>query len=71
MKVALRLPLALFDEISEKVPHICNMSPAGPHHLEDLFEAGGVLWDHERTLQEESDQQEVSERDRRQSWVIS
>ncbi|MBP1734018.1 MAG: dihydroxy-acid dehydratase [Deltaproteobacteria bacterium] len=36
------LPLALFDEISEMVPHICNMSPAGPHHLEDLFEAGGV-----------------------------
>jgi dihydroxy-acid dehydratase len=36
------LPLALFDEISERVPHICNMSPAGPHHLEDLFEAGGV-----------------------------
>jgi dihydroxy-acid dehydratase len=36
------LPLAIFDEISEKVPHICNMSPAGPHHLEDLFEAGGV-----------------------------
>jgi dihydroxy-acid dehydratase len=38
----INLPLALFDEISEKVPHICNMSPAGPHHLEDLFEAGGV-----------------------------
>ncbi|OPY71757.1 MAG: Dihydroxy-acid dehydratase [Syntrophorhabdus sp. PtaU1.Bin002] len=37
------LPLALFDEISEKVPHICNMSPAGPHHLEDLYEAGGVF----------------------------
>jgi dihydroxy-acid dehydratase len=36
------LPLTLFDEISEKVPHICNMSPAGPHHLEDLSEAGGV-----------------------------
>ena len=36
------LPLAVFDEISEKVPHLCNMSPAGPHHLEDLFEAGGV-----------------------------
>ncbi|HVN98058.1 MAG TPA: dihydroxy-acid dehydratase [Syntrophorhabdaceae bacterium] len=39
----LTLPLKLFDEISEKVPHICNMSPAGPHHLEDLYEAGGVL----------------------------
>ena len=38
----IKLPLALFDEISEKVPHICNMSPAGPHHLEDLNEAGGV-----------------------------
>ncbi len=36
------LPLAVFDEISEKVPHICNMSPAGPHHLEELDEAGGV-----------------------------
>jgi dihydroxy-acid dehydratase len=36
------LPLALFDEISEKTPHICYMSPAGPHHLEDLDEAGGV-----------------------------
>ncbi len=36
------LPLSIFDAISEKVPHICNMSPAGPHHLEDLNEAGGV-----------------------------
>jgi len=31
-----------FNKISEKVPHICNMSPAGPHHLQDLDEAGGV-----------------------------
>ncbi len=38
----MKLPLAVFDEISEKVPHICNMSPAGPHHLEDLYMAGGV-----------------------------
>jgi dihydroxy-acid dehydratase len=38
-----KLPLALFDAISEKVPHVCNMSPAGPHHLEDLNEAGGVF----------------------------
>ena len=36
------LPLTLFDEIAEKTPHICYMSPAGPHHLEDLDEAGGV-----------------------------
>jgi dihydroxy-acid dehydratase len=36
------LPLTLFDEISERTPHICSMSPSGPHHLEDLDEAGGV-----------------------------
>jgi dihydroxy-acid dehydratase len=41
-EAGLHLPLALFDEISEKTPHICYMSPAGPHHLEDLNEAGGV-----------------------------
>ncbi|MCX5818210.1 MAG: dihydroxy-acid dehydratase [Proteobacteria bacterium] len=37
------LELSLFDEISEKVPHLCNMSPAGSHHLEDLDDAGGVF----------------------------
>ena len=31
-----------FNEISQRAPHICNMSPAGPHHLEDLNQAGGV-----------------------------
>jgi dihydroxy-acid dehydratase len=41
-EAGIQLPLALFDEISEKTAHLCNMSPAGPHHLEDLNEAGGV-----------------------------
>jgi dihydroxy-acid dehydratase len=41
-EAGLNLPLSLFDEISEKTPHLCNMSPAGPHHLQDLNEAGGV-----------------------------
>ena len=41
-EAGIRLPLALFDEIAERTPHICSMSPAGPHHLEDLEEAGGV-----------------------------
>jgi len=36
------LPLSLFNEISAKTPHLANMSPAGPHHLEDLDQAGGV-----------------------------
>jgi dihydroxy-acid dehydratase len=42
-EAGLDLPLSLFDEISERTPHICYMSPAGPHHLEDLNEAGGVF----------------------------
>lgn len=37
------LGLEIFDEISERTPHICNMRPSGPHHLEDLYYAGGVF----------------------------
>jgi dihydroxy-acid dehydratase len=36
------LSLDLFNEISVKTPHLCSMSPGGPHHLEDLDAAGGV-----------------------------
>ncbi len=36
------LSLDLFNEISVKTPHLCSMSPGGPHHLEDLNAAGGV-----------------------------
>jgi dihydroxy-acid dehydratase len=36
------LPLKLFNEISDRTPHLCHLSPGGPHHLEDLDMAGGV-----------------------------
>jgi len=36
------LPLEVFDELSRKVPHICDMLPAGRHYLEDLDNAGGI-----------------------------
>jgi dihydroxy-acid dehydratase len=36
------LSLDLFNEVSLKTPHLCSLSPAGPHHLEDLDQAGGV-----------------------------
>ncbi len=42
-EAGIQLPLELFDKIAETTPHICYMSPAGPHHLEDLNEAGGVF----------------------------
>lgn len=35
--------LNMINEISAKVPHICNMAPAGPYHLQDLDNAGGVM----------------------------
>jgi len=31
-----------FNAMSAKVPHLCSLSPAGPHHLEDLYRAGGI-----------------------------
>ena len=34
--------MKLFDEISRTTPNLCRLSPAGPHHLEDLDAAGGV-----------------------------
>jgi dihydroxy-acid dehydratase len=36
------LPLTLFDELSRRVPHICNMVPSGPYAMEDLDAAGGI-----------------------------
>ncbi len=36
------LDLDLFNEISMKTANICHLSPAGPHHLEDLDGAGGI-----------------------------
>jgi len=38
----LDLPLELFNTLGAKVPHLCSMSPAGPHHIQDLYLAGGV-----------------------------
>jgi dihydroxy-acid dehydratase len=32
----------LFDELGRLVPHLCDLSPIGNHHIEDLHEAGGV-----------------------------
>jgi dihydroxy-acid dehydratase len=36
------LNLNQFNQISERTPHLCHLSPGGPHHLEDLDRAGGV-----------------------------
>ena len=36
------LDLATFDRISRNTPRLCNLSPAGNHFIEDLYEAGGI-----------------------------
>lgn len=35
-------PLPLINEISQRVPHICKLSPASEVHIEDLDLAGGI-----------------------------
>lgn len=34
--------LEMVNEISNRTPNLCRLSPAGKHHLEDLYSAGGV-----------------------------
>ena len=36
------IDLDQINEISKATPHLCSLSPAGPHHLEDLNRAGGI-----------------------------
>jgi dihydroxy-acid dehydratase len=41
-EAGISLPLSAFDEISRRVPHLCNMVPSGPYDMEDLDNAGGL-----------------------------
>lgn len=41
-EAGLQIDLEIFNQISAKTPHLCNLSPGGPHHLQDLHQAGGI-----------------------------
>ena len=41
-EAGLKLGLKKFNEISEKVPNLCHLAPAGDHFMEQLYYAGGV-----------------------------
>ena len=41
-ELGLEVDLDLFDRISRRTPHICNMAPAGPNKINDLHDAGGI-----------------------------
>lgn len=36
------LDLKLINEISENTPNLCKLAPAGKHHVQDLYKAGGI-----------------------------
>jgi dihydroxy-acid dehydratase len=41
-EAGINFPLSLISEISDSVPTICKLSPAGDYHIEDLDLAGGI-----------------------------
>ncbi|MBU3191703.1 dihydroxy-acid dehydratase [Clostridium bowmanii] len=38
----MKMDLDKINKISAKTPTLCTLSPSGPYHIEDLYEAGGV-----------------------------
>ena len=41
-EAGVRLDLNLFNQMSERVPNLCHLAPAGSTHMQDLDAAGGI-----------------------------
>ena len=41
-EAGISLTLEDFNALAEKVPHICDMQPSGPHSMQTLYRAGGI-----------------------------
>ncbi|NPV54957.1 MAG: dihydroxy-acid dehydratase [Firmicutes bacterium] len=41
-EVGIRIDLDMINDISGRTPHLCSLRPAGPYHIQDLDEAGGI-----------------------------
>ena len=41
-EAGVELNLNMINEISASTPNLCKLAPAGPHHMQDLYNAGGV-----------------------------
>ena len=41
-ELGIEINLDIINEISSRVPNLCKLSPAGRHHIQDLYAAGGV-----------------------------
>jgi len=42
-EAGIKLDLDLVNEIAAKTPNLCRLAPSGPHHVNQLYEAGGVF----------------------------
>lgn len=42
-EAGVEMNLDMINDISEKTPNLCRLRPAGPDHIEDLHEAGGIM----------------------------
>lgn len=42
-ETGLDFSLNMVDEVSMNTPNLCKISPAGHHHIEDLYRAGGIM----------------------------
>ena len=42
-EAGVRLDLDMVNEIAAKTPNLCRLAPSGPHHVNQLDEAGGVF----------------------------
>lgn len=41
-EAGVEIDLGIINEISSRVPNLCKLAPAGHHHVQDLYAAGGV-----------------------------
>ncbi|MBS0012600.1 MAG: dihydroxy-acid dehydratase [Desulfobacterales bacterium] len=41
-EAGMALDLNRINDISNRIPHLCSLSPGGAHHIEDLENAGGI-----------------------------
>ena len=41
-EAGVKLDLKLFNEISARTPNLCHLAPAGPTHMPELYNAGGI-----------------------------
>ena len=42
-EAGIEMDLETINEVSKKTPNLCRLRPAGPNHIEDLNDAGGIM----------------------------